>query len=164
MKLFGKHSQGTHLDTATKREETDIEKGNVELVESVNEELDDDNESEQVFTCSDCNVTLPLSTVKKNLYVCPECGKHAKISARRRMAGLADPGTFRKIKFSIPFNNPLDYPDYEEKISGLKTKTGLDEGVLVAADPLDIGRHPSVASKAIDRVARFDGAVVFHKI
>lgn len=130
MKLFGKHSQGTHLDTATKREETDIEKGNVELVESVNEELDDDNESEQVFTCSDCNVTLPLSTVKKNLYVCPECGKHAKISARRRMAGLADPGTFRKIRFTIPFNNPLDYPDYEDKISGLKTKTGLDEGVL----------------------------------
>ena len=29
MKLFGKHSQGAHLDTATKRSETDIEKGNV---------------------------------------------------------------------------------------------------------------------------------------
>ena len=26
--------------------------------------------------------------------------------------------------------NPLDYPDYEEKITGLKNKTGLDEGVL----------------------------------
>ena len=130
MKLFGKHSQGTHLDTATKREETDIEKGNVELVESVNEELDDDTNSEQVYTCSDCGVEVPLGEVKKNLYVCPKCGKHAKISARRRMAGPADPGTFRRIKTDIQFMNPLDYPDYEEKITGLKNKTGLDEGVL----------------------------------
>ena len=48
----------------------------------------------------------------------------------RRMAGLADPGTFRRIKTDIQFMNPLDYPDYEEKITGLKNKTGLDEGVL----------------------------------
>ena len=68
--------------------------------------------------------------MKKNLYVCPKCGKHTKISARRRMAGLADPGTFRRIKTDIQFMNPLDYPDYEEKITGLKNKTGLDEGVL----------------------------------
>ena len=93
MKLFGKHSQGTHLDTATKREETDIEKGNVELVESVNEELDDDNESEQVFTCSDCNVTLPLSTVKKNLYVCPECGYTAE-SVLNGLEGVLEPQSY----------------------------------------------------------------------
>ena len=148
MKLFGKHSQGVDAEKATKRDtnktaskttsktfinnviESVIEKGNVELVESVNEEVYDDKESEQVYTCSDCDVTIPLSKIKKNLYVCPNCGKHAKISARRRMAGLADPGTFRKIKFDIPFKNPIDYPDYEDKIQGLKNKTGLDEGVL----------------------------------
>ena len=77
MRLFGKHSQGVDAEKAAKREgaETDIEKGNVELVESVNEELDDDTESEQVYTCSDCGVTLPLKEMKKNLYVCPKCGK-----------------------------------------------------------------------------------------
>ena len=122
MKLFGKHSQNTDSLKAAKDE--------IELVESVNEELDDDTNSEQVYTCSDCGVEVPLGEVKKNLYVCPKCGKHAKISARRRMAGLADPGTFRRIKTDIQFMNPLDYPDYEEKITGLKNKTGLDEGVL----------------------------------
>ena len=122
MKLFGKRNHGVDYEEVAKAE--------VELIESVNEELDDDNESEQVYTCSDCGVEVPLGEVKKNLYVCPKCGKHAKISARRRMAGLADPGTFRRIKTDIRFMNPLDYPDYEEKITGLKNKTGLDEGVL----------------------------------
>ncbi len=122
MKLFGKRNQGVDYEEVAKAE--------VELVDSVNEELDDDTNSEQVYTCSDCGVEVPLGEVKKNLYVCPKCGKHAKISARRRMAGLADPGTFRRIKTDIQFMNPLDYPDYEEKITGLKNKTGLDEGVL----------------------------------
>lgn len=122
MKLFGKRNHGVDYEEVAKAE--------VELIDSVNEELDDDTNSEQVFTCSDCGVEVPLGEVKKNLYVCPKCGKHAKISARRRMAGLADPGTFRRIKTDIQFMNPLDYPDYEEKITGLKNKTGLDEGVL----------------------------------
>lgn len=122
MKLFGKRNHGVDYEEVAKAE--------VELIDSVNEELDDDTNSEQVYTCSDCGVEVPLGEVKKNLYVCPKCGKHAKISARRRMAGLADPGTFRRIKTDIKFMNPLDYPDYEEKITGLKNKTGLDEGVL----------------------------------
>ncbi len=122
MKLFGKRNHGVDYEEVAKAE--------VELIDSVNEELDDDTNSEQVYTCSDCGVEVPLGEVKKNLYVCPKCGKHAKISARRRMAGLADPGTFRRIKTDIQFMNPLDYPDYEEKITGLKNKTGLDEGVL----------------------------------
>ncbi len=122
MKLFGKRNHGVDYEEVAKAE--------VELIDSVNEELDDDTNSEQVYTCSDCGVEVPLGEVKKNLYVCPKCGKHAKISARRRMAGLADPGTFRRIKTDIQFMNPLDYPGYEEKITGLKNKTGLDEGVL----------------------------------
>lgn len=124
MNIFGKH--GNHDKGVSGK----AANNDVELVESVNEELDDDTSSEQGYTCSDCGVTISLSEIKKNLYVCPKCGKHSKISARRRVAGVADPGTFRKIKNEVSFKNPLDYPDYAEKIKGLKNKTGLDEGVL----------------------------------
>ena len=48
---------------------------------------------------------------------------------------MVDPGTFRKLKHKVPFVNPLDYPDYEEKITKLQEKTGLDEGVLIGAGP-----------------------------
>lgn len=125
MKIFGKEIMPSK-DTP----ENGVTKDEIVLVESAHEEIDEDTSSEQVFTCSECNSEFPLSAVKKNLYVCPNCGKHAKISARRRIAGLADPGTFRKFKNDIPFRNPLDYPDYAEKITGLKNKTGLDEGLL----------------------------------
>ncbi len=87
-------------------------------------------EKSENMTCSGCNAEIPVIEMKRNLYVCPKCGKHHKISARRRMRNLVDPGTFRRIKYETPFVNPLDYPDYEEKIEGLKEKTGLDEGVL----------------------------------
>ena len=131
MNIFGKHG---HHDRGVSGKAAN---NDVELVESVNEELDDDTSSEQVYTCSDCGVTISLSEIKKNLYVCPKCGKHSKISARRRVAGVADPGTFRKIKNDVSFKNPLDYPDYAEKIKGLKNKTGLDEGVLSGVCEID---------------------------
>ena len=126
MKLFGRHGRS---DMGMRAAGFDNDE-KIELTEAVNEEIDDDLSSEQVFTCSDCGVTLPLVDVKKNLFVCPKCGKHGKISARRRIAGVADPGTFRKLKTDIPFRNPLDYPEYAEKINGLKEKTGLEEGLL----------------------------------
>ena len=89
-----------------------------------------ESEKNEKFTCTGCQAEIPLIEMRRNLYVCPQCGKHHKVSARRRMRYLVDPGTFRRIKNSIPFVNPLDYPDYEEKIAGLKEKTGLEEGVL----------------------------------
>ncbi len=138
MKLFGKRSDGS------KAANSNFVAEDIELVDAVSEEIEEDNSSEQVYTCSDCGVTISLSEIKKNLYVCPKCGKHAKISARRRISGVADPGTFRKIKTNIPFRNPLNYPDYAEKINGLKTKTGLDEGLL--AGVCEIEGHKAVVA------------------
>ncbi len=129
MRLFGKQGRPADSSKATKDD--------IELVESVNEELDDDTSSEQVFTCSDCGVSTSLSEIKKSQYVCPNCGAHSKISARRRVMNIADPGTFRKIKSDTTLRNPLDYPEYEEKIKNLRKKTGLDEGVLSGVCEID---------------------------
>lgn len=121
MRLFNKRE-------AVKQEKAADAK--IELIKVSNEEYSDETNMEQVFTCSNCKSEVPLSQVKHNLYVCPNCGKHAKMSARRRIECVADPGTFRKLKNDIPFRNPLNYPEYEEKIEGLQAKTGLDEGLL----------------------------------
>ena len=75
--------------------------------------------------------------MKRNLYVCPKCGKHHKISARRRIRGLVDPGTFRRLRCDVSFIDPLGYPDYEDKIKALKEKTGLDEGVLAGVGEIE---------------------------
>lgn len=87
--------------------------------------------SAEVITCTACKKEIPSGIMKKNLFVCPECGAHNKISAARRMRSMVDAGTFRKLKCKVPIMNPLDYPDYEEKITKLQEKTGLEEGVLI---------------------------------
>ena len=123
MKLFGNHTKDS-----SNNDNTGI--AAPEFVETASHFEEKSDSSDQTFECPGCKKVFALSAIKKNLYVCPECGKHSKISARRRMAGLADPGTFKKLKMDIPFINPLDYPEYDEKIAGLKEKTGLDEGIL----------------------------------
>ena len=89
-----------------------------------------DPQATENFTCTGCGAVYLIRDMRKALYVCPQCGKHHKISARRRMRNLVDPGTFRKLKTPVPMLNPLDYPEYEEKIRSLQEKTGMEEGVL----------------------------------
>ena len=125
MKLFGNHIKKDNTDIDNKQTEDKLV-----LVDTEAFVEDKSDSAEKTFECPGCKKVFPIGEIRSNLYVCPECGKHSKISARRRVAGLADPGTFKKIKTDIPFKNPLDYPDYAEKISGLKAKTGLDEGIL----------------------------------
>jgi acetyl-CoA carboxylase carboxyl transferase subunit beta len=123
MKLFNNH---------VKEKKSDDVVNNIEpvLAEKASQLVDNSASAPGTFTCQGCNAEMPLAEIKKDLYVCPHCGKHSKISARRRIAGVADPGTFRKLKSEIPFKNPLNYPDYADKIRGLKEKTGLEEGLL----------------------------------
>ena len=96
-----------------------------------------DPQATETFTCSECGSQHLIRDMRKVLYVCPECGKHHKISARRRMRNLVDPGTFRKLRVPVPVLNPLDYPEYEEKIRALQEKTGMDEGVLAGVGELE---------------------------
>ena len=108
MKYFGKQKK-------EKKTSTEAAKVSLEPVMNANYNLEEDKDPDAGFTCSGCNSEFRLSEIKKNLYVCPECGKHAKISAKRRVLSLADPGTFRRLNVEIPFKNPLNYPEYSEK-------------------------------------------------
>ncbi len=130
MKLFGKPKY-------VNVENTDAAQEEIELIKPSHDDSDDKDAPEAVFTCSGCKSEFPLSIVKKNLYVCPKCGKHAKISAKRRILSLADSGTFRKLNVKVPFRDPLQYPDYQDKIEGLQDKTGLDEGCLSGVCEID---------------------------
>lgn len=98
----------------------------------------------EMVICSSCKKEISSYVMKKNLFVCPECGAHNKISAARRMRSMVDPGTFRKLKCKVPFVNPLDYPDYEEKVVKLQEKTGLEEGVLIGVGEIQ-GKKAMIA-------------------
>lgn len=134
---------GSEQKSDSSSAENDPELANVPNLDEVLEEPEKqakkgpDPQATESFTCNGCGAEYLIRDMRKVLYVCPECGKHHKISARRRMRYLVDPGTFRKLKTPVPMVNPLEYPDYEEKIRSLQEKTGMEEGVLAGVGELE---------------------------
>lgn len=79
--------------------------------------------------CDSCKEILYKEDVHKNFSVCPNCGKHFRISARRRIKQIADDGTFEEIGADILTKDPLQFDGYLKKVEALKEKTKIDEAV-----------------------------------
>ncbi len=86
---------------------------------------------ENVFkTCDKCKGTIPLFTLREQLYVCPKCGYHFKISAHERIRQLVDAGSFKEIdKFAVSKNED-GFEGYSEKLEVYQNATGLHEAVV----------------------------------
>ena len=79
--------------------------------------------------CDACKEILYKDDVHKNLSVCPNCGKHFRISARRRIAQIIDEGTFVETYEDMPETDPIQFDGYLKKIEALKEKTKIKEAV-----------------------------------
>ena len=81
--------------------------------------------------CPKCGEMVYREDVISNAYVCPKCGGYFRISAKRRIKMIVDKGSFKEWFTGIDNSNPLDYPDYPQKIENLKEKTKMDEAILI---------------------------------
>ena len=97
----------------------------------------DDNKENKVdipvgkwVKCDKCNEILYKDTLHENFSVCPNCGNHFRLSARRRIKQIVDEGTFKSFEIDIKTVDPLKIDGYVEKIEGLRAKTGIDEAVV----------------------------------
>ena len=79
--------------------------------------------------CDNCKEILYKEELHKNLSVCPNCGKHFRLSARRRIKQIADEGTFKEIGKDILTSDPLQFEGYIKKVELLREKTKIDEAV-----------------------------------
>lgn len=79
--------------------------------------------------CENCKEILYKEEVHENLSVCPNCGKHFRLSSRRRIRQIADEGTFEEIGKEITTKDPLQFEGYLKKVEILKEKTKLKEAV-----------------------------------
>jgi len=107
-----------------------------ETADSITESEKEEN-VETTTVCPKCKQEFNKQEIKDNLNVCIACGHHYVISADKRMRNLVDKGTFKPLKCKVAFTNPLEYPDYEDKILSLQEKTGLDEAVLAGTAKID---------------------------
>ena len=96
-------------------------------------------------TCLACGADLSESTNYRRLRVCPVCGYHYAISARRRIAAIADEGSFKETSKWIQSLDPLEFSpriSYRVRLLQDQTRTGLSEAAVTGT--CMIGRTPVV--------------------
>lgn len=81
--------------------------------------------------CPKCGEMIYKEDVVGASYVCPKCGGYFRMKAKTRIKLVADKDSFKEWYTDFPLCNPLDYPEYEEKLAALKEKTHLDEAVCI---------------------------------
>ena len=79
--------------------------------------------------CDLCKEILYKEDLHNNLSVCPNCGKHFRLSARRRIKQIADEGTFESFGDDILTKDPLQFKGYLKKVEAIREKTKIDEAV-----------------------------------
>ena len=91
------------------------------------EEMRSENE---IIECKGCGFQAPKNEWRKHLYACPKCGKYKNIAARVRIKYVCDEDSFREFGRWIKGYNPLDFPEYEKKLSDMEKKTDMPEAVV----------------------------------
>ena len=81
--------------------------------------------------CDNCKEILYKDDVKNNLSVCPNCGKHFRLSARRRIEQVIDKDTFIEIDENLHSTNPIKFEGYTQKIDLLEEKTKIKEAIKI---------------------------------
>lgn len=82
--------------------------------------------------CAGCGETVFRKTLEASLEVCPKCDHHHRISARRRVEQMVDPGSFEPFNADLVAADPLHFVDlkpYTERISQARRKSGENDGI-----------------------------------
>ena len=87
--------------------------------------------------CKKCGAVHSVQDVRANDFACPSCGAYVRIHAKRRIKLLADLGSFEEWNQELPVVNPLDFPEYEQKLWEVKESTGLNEAVVTGKITID---------------------------
>jgi acetyl-CoA carboxylase carboxyl transferase subunit beta len=86
--------------------------------------------------CEGCKHALYRPEVEENQWVCPRCGYHFRVTARQRIAWLADSESFEESHTDIEAADPLEFNveavgyHYLDKVAKAKEKSGLNEAII----------------------------------
>ncbi len=91
--------------------------------------------------CPKCKAYTPKAVYAENLKVCPHCGYHGRLSARERIALLADEGSFKEIAAEVIAHDPLTFSDasgaYAGKVAATREKTKIGESIVVGTAKIE---------------------------
>ncbi|MBO5154748.1 MAG: acetyl-CoA carboxylase carboxyltransferase subunit beta [Eubacterium sp.] len=91
-------------------------------------------DQEDMITCPNCGEDIVKAEVIKKKYICPKCHYYFRVRTKNRIRMVVDEDTFTPWCTELDTEtiaNPLDFPEYEDKVRATREKTGLPEGVTV---------------------------------
>lgn len=83
--------------------------------------------------CPGCSETLLSKDLEANLQVCPKCGYHFRISARKRLEALLDDGVWQEFDADVTSVDFLQFKDaksYQDRIDAALAKGGSKDAVI----------------------------------
>ncbi len=93
--------------------------------------------SEAFLQCSNCKKILFSVDFEQNLRVCPHCGFHHRITSKRRIELTFDEGSWQELDTELRSLDPLEFPEYAEKLASAVAKTGLNDSMVSGKATLD---------------------------
>jgi acetyl-CoA carboxylase carboxyl transferase subunit beta len=85
------------------------------------------------LACPSCSQMLYRKQLEQNLSVCPECSYHFRVSARQRVAQIADEGTFEELDSDLESTDPLGFEDrkaYKDRVVAEQLKSGSKDALI----------------------------------
>lgn len=113
--------------------------------------------------CPNCKKIMYTKELVKNLKVCFHCHYHHTMNSKERLASFLDANSFEEINANMISENPLNFPDYIEKLEKDREKTKINEAVVTGTGTVN-GQKIAVA--VMDSTFRMGsmGSVVGEKI
>lgn len=80
--------------------------------------------------CEKCGTANYTKTLEESFYVCPSCGNHFRIDARKRIEYTVDENSFVEFNQEIISNDPLSMPGYIKKLEATRKMTNENEAFV----------------------------------
>jgi len=96
-----------------------------------------------------CKGPILKKDLEDNLWVCPSCKKHHRISPRQRFDVIFGKNNYETLKTPIPQDDPLNWSDsksYKDRLKAARKKTGMDCGMMVVNTNIKNVKLTAIAS------------------
>ncbi|MCS7191824.1 MAG: acetyl-CoA carboxylase carboxyl transferase subunit beta [Armatimonadetes bacterium] len=113
--------------------------------------------------CSTCEAMVYRKDFEQNLKVCPKCGYHERIGAWERLAITVDEGSFLEWDSELSPSDPLNFPEYADKVSRDQKRTGLKDAALTGKATIE-GLQVAIGITDFNFMGGSMGSVVGEKI
>jgi acetyl-CoA carboxylase carboxyl transferase subunit beta len=113
--------------------------------------------------CPKCQEITYKNDIENNLQKCPNCDYYYGMDATQRINLLIDDGTFEEYDSNLISEDPLNFPQYREKLKNSQEKTGLMDGVISGIGKIN-GIDVSIAAMDFNFMGGSMGSVLGEKI